>query len=133
MKKSTKKLLDFYRLLPDDSAQQLLDFAEFLASRLADHAEHGKETLEIPPPEKITRPDKESVVVAVKRLSATYPMINKDKLLDETSSLVTQNMLQGRDAVEVIDELEVIFKKHYEILLEESNQSNNKNKEVKND
>ena len=44
MKKSTKKLLGFYRLLPDDSAQQLLDFAEFLASRLADHAEHGKET-----------------------------------------------------------------------------------------
>ena len=133
MKKSTKKLLDLYRQLPDDVAQQLLDFAEFLASRLADHAEHGKEVLEIFPPENITRPEKESVVVAVKRLSATYPMINKDKLLDETSSLVTQNMLQGRDAVEVIDELEVIFKKHYEILLEESNQSNNKNKEVKND
>lgn len=130
MKKSTKKLLDFYRQLPDDVAQQLLDFAEFLASRLADH---GKEALEIPLPEKITRPEKESVVVAVKRLSATYPMINKDKLLDETSSLVSQNMLQGRDAVEVIDELEIIFKKHYEILLEESNQSNNKSKEVKND
>ncbi|MCK5386268.1 MAG: hypothetical protein KAJ39_03720, partial [Gammaproteobacteria bacterium] len=56
------------------------------------------------------------------RLSATYPMINKDKLLDETSSLVSQNMLQGRDAVEVIDELEIVFKKHYEILIEESKQ-----------
>lgn len=130
MKKSTKKLLDFYRQLPDDVAQQLLDFAEFLASR---HVAHGKEALEISLPENITRPEKESVVVAVKRLSATYPMINKDKLLDETSSLVSQNMLQGRDAVEVIDELEVIFKKHYEILLEESSQSNNKSKEVKND
>lgn len=116
MKKSTKKLLDFYRQLPDEAAQQLLDFAEFLASR------HSSELVEIPSPEDIARPEQESVVIAVKRLSATYPMINKDKLLDETSSLVSQNMLQGRDTVEVIDELEVIFKKHYEILIEESSQ-----------
>lgn len=116
MKKSTKKLLAFYRQLPDDVAHQLLDYAEFLASR------HSAEALEIPLPEKIIRPTQESVVIAVKRLSATYPMIDKDKLLDETSSLVSQNMLQGRDAVEVIDELEVIFKKHYQILIEESKQ-----------
>ena len=60
-------------------------------------------------------------------------MINKDKLLDKTSSLVSQNMLQGRDAVTVIDELEIIFKKHYQILIEESNQLQNQSKEVKND
>lgn len=130
MKKSTKKLLAAYRQLPDEAAQQLLDFAEFLASR---HTHQGSEALEIPLPEKIIRPDKESVVVAVKRLSATYPMINKDKLLDQTSSLVSQNMLQGRDTVEVIDELEIIFKKHYQILLEESNQLQKQSKEVKND
>ena len=118
MKKSTKKLLAFYRELPDDVAQQLLDFAEFLASR------YSSEATEISLPENISRPEKESVVIAVKRLSATYPMINKDKLLDETSSLVSQNMLQGRDAVEVIDELEVIFKTHYEIHIEESKQEN---------
>lgn len=116
MKKSTKKLLAFYRQLPDEVAQQLLDFAEFLALR------HKVEVTEISSPEDISRPEKESVVIAVKRLSATYPMINKDKLLDETSSLVSQNMLQGRDAVEVIDELEVVFRKHYEILIEESKQ-----------
>ena len=116
MKKSTKKLLAFYRQLPDEVAQQLLDFAEFLASR------HNIEATEIPSPENISRPEKESVVIAVKRLSATYPMINKDKLLDETSSLVSQNMLQGRDAVEVIDKLEIVFKKHYEILIEETKQ-----------
>ena len=116
MKKSTKKLLAAYRQLPDEVAQQLLDFAEFLASR------HNVEVSEIPSPENISRPIKESVVIAVKRLSATYPMINKDKLLDETSSLVSQNMLQGRDAVEVIDELEIIFKRHYEILIDETEQ-----------
>jgi len=116
VKKSTKKLLAFYRQLPDEVAQQLLDFAEFLASR------HSVEVTEISSPEDISRPEKESVVIAVKRLSATYPMINKDKLLDETSSLVSQNMLQGRDAIEVIDELEIVFKKHYKILIEKSKQ-----------
>lgn len=116
MKKSTKKLLAYYRDLPDEVAQQLIDFAEFLASR------YKVEEKEISLPEEILRPDTESVVVAVKRLTATYPMLNKDKLLDETASLVSQNMLQGRDATEVIDELEVIFRKQYEILIEEYKQ-----------
>lgn len=114
MKKSTKKLLGFYRSLPDEVAQQLLDYAEFLALR------HNAEIKAIPSPEDISRPDKESVVVAVKRLTATYPMLNKDKLLDKTANLVTQNMLQGRDSIEVIDELEIIFHQHYEILVNES-------------
>jgi len=118
VKKSTKKLLAYYRDLPDDVAQQLLEFAEFLASR------HNVEAKEISIPEAIPRPDKESVVVAVKRLTATYPMINKDNLLDETASLVSQNMLQGRDAVEVIDELEIIFRKHYDTLMDEAKQEN---------
>ena len=116
MKKSTKKLLEFYRELPDEVAQQLLDFAEFLASR------HKVVVEEISQPINIPRPENESVVVAVKRLSATYPMLNKDKLLNETASLVSQNMLQGRDAVEVIDELEVIFSKQYDMLIEELKQ-----------
>ena len=113
MKKSTKELLEYYRSLPDDVAQQLVEYAEFLASR------HSSESKELSSPENISRPDSESVVIAVKRLTATYPMLNKDKLLDKTASLVSQNMLQGRDAVEVIDELEVIFKEQYEILIEE--------------
>ena len=116
MKKSTKKLLEVYRVRPDEVAQQLMDFAEFLASR------YKVEVKEISSPEIISRPESESVVIAVKRLSATYPMLNKDKLLNETASLVTQNMLQGRDAVEVIDELEDIFRKQYDLLIEELKQ-----------
>lgn len=116
MKKSTKKLLEHYRELPDEVAQQLLDFAEFLALR------YKIETKEISSPEEIPRPENESVVVAVKRLSATYPMLDKDKLLNDTASLMTQHMMQGRDAVEVIDELEVIFRKEYDLLVEEFKQ-----------
>ncbi len=113
MKKSTKKLLEYYRNLPDEVAQQLVEYAEFLSSR------YSADTKEISSPENIARPEKESVVIAVKRLTATYPMLNTDKLLDQTASLVSQNMLQGRDAAEVIDELEEIFKKQYDILVEE--------------
>ena len=116
MKKNTKKLLGYYRELPDDVAKQLLDFAEFLASK------HKIEVQELGTPENISRPHKESVVVAVKRLSSTYPMLNKDKILDKTASLVSQNMLQGRDAVEVIDELEVIFSEQYDQYVEEFKQ-----------
>lgn len=114
MKKSTKKLLTLYRDLPDEVAEQLMDFAEFLASR------YKTETKEIASPKAIARPESEAVVVAVKRLTATYHMINPDNLLDQTASLVSQNMLQGRDAVEVIDELEVIFRKQYDMLVEEN-------------
>ena len=116
VKKNTKRLLGFYRDLPDEVAQQLLDYAEFLVSR------YKVEIKEISSPEDISRPDNESVVIAVKRLSATYPMLNKDTLLNETASLVSQHLLQGRGAIEVIDELEVIFNKQYEILVEELKQ-----------
>lgn len=116
MKKSTKKLLEYYRNLPDEVAQQLVEYAEFLAER------HSVEVKEVPSPESITRPETETVVIAVKRLRATYSMLNTDKLLDQTASLVSQNMLQGRDAVEVIDELEGLFKKQYDLLIEESKQ-----------
>ena len=111
--KSTKKLLAYYRDLPDEVAQQLVDFAEFLALR------HKVEVKELLSPEEISRPEQESVVIAVKRLTATYPMLDTDKLLDQTASLVSQNMLQGREAVEVIDELEVIFRKHYDSYVED--------------
>ena len=116
MKKSKKKLLEYFHALPDEAAQQLVDFAEFLAAR------YQTESNEISPPEVIARPEKESVVAAVKRLSATYPMLNKDTLLDKTASLVTQHMIQGRAAVEVIDELEQIFSDSYAVLVEEFKQ-----------
>jgi hypothetical protein len=70
----------------------------------------------VPDPENIPRPSDEKVVAAVKRLSKTYFMLDKKKMLGVTSDLVTQHILQGRDAVEVIDELENLFQQHYEQL-----------------
>jgi hypothetical protein len=43
-------------------------------------------------------------------------MLNKDTMLHETSALVAQHLIQGRDAMEVIDELEEIFRQRYQSL-----------------
>lgn len=110
MNKREKKLLNHLRALPEAAAQQLIDFAEFLQSKYQPVSQQATE------PEAIPRPEQESVVAAVKRLSATYPMLDKDKLLNETSALVMQHMMQGRNAVEVIDELEQVFRNHYDAL-----------------
>lgn len=106
--KTADRLARIVRQLPEAQAQQLLEFAEFLQQR------HGG-PVDIPPPENIARPAQESVVKAIKRLSATYPMLDRGKMLHETSALMTQHVMQGREAVEVIDELEILFRRHYEI------------------
>lgn len=111
MKKSEKQLLGFFRAMSEDDGKSLLAFAEFLALR------SKPVDKEVPPPEEIARPLEESVVAALKRLSASYHMLDKDKVFNETSVLMTQHIMQGREAKEVIDELETIFQHHYEKLI----------------
>ena len=41
-------------------------------------------------------------------------MLDRAKLLNETSVLVSQHVIHGRDAREVIDDLEALFRRHYE-------------------
>ena len=60
----------------------------------------------------------ERVVAAVKRLSKTYFMLDKSKMLGATSDLVTQHIMQGREASDVIDELEQVFIDQYQRLKE---------------
>lgn len=100
----------------------LVRFAEFLSSQPTDSAADSVATTaasapaEAPEPEYLPRPAEEKVVAAVKRLSQTYFMLDKKKMLGVTSDLVTQHVLQGRGAVEVIDELEELFSRHYQQL-----------------
>lgn len=107
--KTANRLLEILDRLPDEQAQQLLEYAEFLFAR------HGREA-EVSAPLDIERPAAENVVVAIKRLRATYPMLDPAKLLNETHDLMNQHVMQGRGAVEVIDELEILFRRHYEQL-----------------
>lgn len=102
-----KRLLGLVGRLPTAQAEQLLEFAEFLAGRHA-MAETATEPVPIP------RPPGENVINAMKRLAATYPMLDRARILDEASHLMTQHVIHGRAAAEVIDELEVLFRHHYE-------------------
>lgn len=105
-----KRLRKLYRdMTPQDQAS-LLRFAEFLAASPTPDAEP---MTEFPVPENIERPEQESVVKAIKRLTATYPMIARDRLLNETSSLMTAHVIHGKSAPHVIDELEILFERHY--------------------
>lgn len=94
-----------------DGAQQdmLLEFAAFLAVRTT-----VASAAPVTAPQPEPRPAVESVVVAIKRLTRTYPMLDRRKLMGPTSQLMAQHALQGRAAAEVIDELEVMFERHYE-------------------
>jgi len=115
--------------LPAADLEAVTRFAEFLLSRSAGTPVNrihdnippvpAATPVEVPQPEAIQRPDDERVVAAVKRLSKTYYMLDKKKMLSVTSDLVTQHILQGRDAAEVIDELESLFEQHYRQLGQE--------------
>lgn len=114
-----KRLAEIVQRLPAAQAQALLDFAEFLSIRHGAVAVGDREGAAVPgiqEPLDIPRPAEETVVKAVKRLRATYPMLDARKLLNETSALMTQHVMQGRDKVEVIEELEILFRTHYKQL-----------------
>lgn len=103
-------LLGLYRQLPQAARESLLSYAEFLLERGANEPALPQRAV----PEEIPRPAKESVIAAIRRLSATYHMLDRGALLHETSELMTAHIMQGRPAVEVIDQLELVFRRHYE-------------------
>lgn len=104
-----KRLLELFGGLPEESRGNLLAFAEFLASRNPDQGR-----MPVVEPRDIPRPVEESVVKALQRLRDTYPMLNPDKLLHESAGHMQRHLLQGRPAAEVIDDLEAMFARHYE-------------------
>jgi len=120
-----ERLLSVLEKLSPSDQSAVASFAEFLLSRCG-RADRVVEAVppagaEIPDPEPIPRPREEKVVAAVKRLSRTYFMLDKKMMLGVTSDLVTQHLLHGREAIEVIDELEQAFEAHYLQLKQDDN------------
>ncbi|WP_127477610.1 Crp/Fnr family transcriptional regulator [Sulfurivermis fontis] len=105
MAKDDARLVQMFNRLPTAERETLLAFAEFLVAR-------SDVPLDVTP-KPIERPAQESVVAAIKRLSASYHMLDRSKILHETSGLMTEHLMQGRAAAEVIDELEELFRRHY--------------------
>ena len=111
--KSSKELIDLYEAMDDERKLSLCDFADFL------YAKAGPVVKEIPAPEDVPRPEQETVVGAVKRLKIKYHMIESMTVFSAASSLMTDHMVKGRDVVEVIDEMEVLFEEAYKNLLQD--------------
>ena len=103
----------FQKLSPVDR-QTLLAFADFLAQRAQPEDAESSGKVALREPRSLPRPDTESVVGAIKRLSSIYDMLERGALLNETSALMSAHVLQGRTAVVVIDELEALFARHYQ-------------------
>ena len=114
--KSSQDLSNLYESMDDERRKSLCDFADFL------YAQADPVNKEIPPPEESVRPPKETVVGAVKRLKAQYHMVESSAVFKAASELMTDHMVKGRDVVEVIDEMEVLFEDAYKKLLSESAQ-----------
>ena len=116
-----QQLIRYFRRLEAADRATLLAFGEFLAQRGAAVVAPEQEPAAaaapppgvIPEPEPIERPASETVVGALKRLSKTYPMLDKSLMLGATSDLVAKHILQGTGTVEAIDALEEIFREHY--------------------
>ena len=112
MNPAEKKILAVFKKLSKADRESLQVFGEFLLSR-----QKGQVLEDIPEPQLTPRGENESVVAALKRLSASYPMLDKPELLNESSTLMTQHVMQGRDVNEVIDDLETLFDRFYQQLL----------------
>lgn len=113
MSHTAKSLIKIFETLDSDRQKSLFDFAEFL------QAKGNLVAKEIAPPTEIPRPEGETVVGAIKRLKQTYPMIDSMAVFSSASELMTEHMVKGRDAEEVIDEMELIFEKSYSKMLNE--------------
>jgi len=117
-----EKILDVFERLSAADRDAATSFAEFLLGRSGTRVTTSSPvpavSTVIPEPEPLPRPAEERVVAAVKRLSKTYFMLDKSKMLGATSDLVTQHIMQGREAAEIIDELEQVFTDQYQQLKE---------------
>ena len=112
--KSQRQLLKLFSRLDKENQQHLLAYLEFLVSRSRSPDKQTAGATVSEEPVNLPRPDNESVVAAIKRLSKSYSMLDKGDMLHETSDLMSSHVLKGRPAAEVIDELEVLFLRHYE-------------------
>jgi len=107
-------LCKIYKSLGDNQRETLLVFAEFLHEKLADAGvvEEAKAVLQLPVLIEIT--ENESVVKGIKRLKSSYFMIEDENLLHEVSALMSEHIMKGVSAEDIILRVEAVFKKFYQ-------------------
>lgn len=110
-----KKLIRNFNALDPAERDMLVSFSEFLSQR-------SEKYYRIDEPVQITRPPEESIIAAIKRLSETYPMLDKGQMLSEVSEKMTAHIVHGQELSQVIDETEVYFKQQYDNYVQEKQQ-----------
>ena len=115
--KQERQIIKLFKSLDTTNQEALLAFGEFLQTR-ANSSDSDDQSVDVVAcePVDIPRPEEESVIKAIKRLSATYPMVDKETILHPISNLMTSHIIQGRKASEVIDDLQALFLSEYESL-----------------
>jgi len=108
MNNQERQLLNLFRRLNEQQKQSLHSFAEFLSSQTQEEKPSVEQPHDIPAAEN------ESVVAALRRLSKSYFMLENQHLLNDATNLMSQHVIQGRDALEVIAELEQLFESGYQ-------------------
>jgi len=118
-----QQLLAYLEKLSANDTATLLRFAAFLAQGATNASILPTAVSEIPQPKVLARPEQERVVDAIKRLAESYPMLDKKKLLNQTSGLVAEHVMGGKPARLVIDEMEAAFRRAYEHFLSQQQSS----------
>ncbi|KPV41109.1 hypothetical protein AN478_04165 [Thiohalorhabdus denitrificans] len=117
MTENEKRILEALERLPAEQQKQLVDYAEFLVGRAGGEPGAGEADAAAPgepeSPRSVEKDPEEGPVQAIKRLRHTYPMLERSKLLDETTSIMAKRYLQDKPESEVIEELEEVFERHY--------------------
>lgn len=108
-----RNALKLFRSLDAGQKQSALAFLGFLATQ-----ESGRQMREAAKPQLIDRPQEENVIKAIKRLRASYPMLDQNQLFHVTSEKMMDHLMHGKSAPDVIDELETLFLQKYQTYLD---------------
>jgi hypothetical protein len=134
--KSERKLCKLYSSLNDNDRLTLMKFAEFLLAESTSQDEisegegisNGSSLAALTPfpePKVIPAPENENVIKAIKRIAKMYYMVDKSKMLDTTSTLMTEHLIHGRPAQEIVADVEKSFKQEYDKLYSEYSKKQN--------
>ena len=112
--KEERKLCKLYQSLDDSQRDTLLIFAEFLNEKLAAFGIIKEAEAVLQRPVLIEKTENESVVKGIKRLKSSYFMIEDENLLHEVSALMSEHIMKGVSAEDIILRIEAVFKKFYQ-------------------
>ena len=104
-------LLKAFRRMTPRARRTLVDFADYLSRR--------QPVVTLPATEQpleVPRPEEENVIAAIRRLAKTYPMVDSDNVFSTATTLMTRHIMGQQSAVDVIDELEAMFRARYDDL-----------------